>query len=128
MSIYYKVVRANLFSARTDSYEISRRMVKYKIGKWISAPNNTRLFLFENLEDAQNFANQGERIFECKAIGVIRGFPAHFSFSYYWNLIESLLKKKKKVNFDSKEFRGYTITNRPSILAKKVKLVKEVKK
>lgn len=56
--IYYKVVQRNLQSCSLSAYFPSSFRVTYKIGQFVR-PNvsKTKLFIFENLEDAEKFRN-----------------------------------------------------------------------
>lgn len=132
MKIYYKVVSDKMTSAVScrGLWQDCRPIVRYELGKWIEAPRNTRLFLFEELDHAKYFRwyNNCEKIFECQAIGVIRGFPGKkihetkIFLDNFWNQVSSYLEKKKKVDWNSINCDK----SLPVILARKVKLIKEI--
>lgn len=128
--IYYKVVRnenGKLLSARTGSYYTDRKPVQYIPNRWVSAPENTRLFVFDNLSNAKSFICyvNGEEIWECQIIGGISGFGAEGNIISFWEKVNSYSKKKKKINFDKIQEK-INLVNWEAILAKKVKLTKRV--
>lgn len=131
--VYYKVVRPNLQSAVNSEDDVAkqRQNVQYKVNEWVSAPDNTRLFVFENFRDADNFVLQRKHpenleIWECAVIGARKGYPCDDSWAIhsFWEHFNSFLKKKKAVCFS--EFPEYVHWCMPSILAKKVKLIKKI--
>jgi len=127
---YYKVV-TEVRDEKGQTAYISARyggLAEYKIGEWTIAPGNTRLFVFDNLDEAFDFAFLSEHIFECEIIGGIKGRGAFFSDNApcFWRVFNSYLNKKKKVDFN-KIFKNIEPTEFHSVLAKKVKLIKKIK-
>jgi hypothetical protein len=102
--------------------------VVYELGKWTKAPRNTRLFVFDDEKAAIRFANRRtHEVYECEIIGGIRGRGCFHEVyqERFWGKVNSLLKKKKKINFNDihKNLELYPVE---SILAKKVKLRKRI--
>lgn len=103
--VYYKVVSQNLCSSQVGQNESTRKIVQYKIGEYVTAPDDTRLFVFSDLAEAKEFARcSSDKVFECKCIGVIKYKPASSltAIQEYWRYINSVLKKKKKLGKDRK--------------------------
>lgn len=99
--IYYKkLCCADENSGRSIS-GVSEFEVRYEIGKWSKPlPNTGGLYVFETLEDAQNF-QFGSSIWECvvknprkvKYIGDVMGCNySSYTISHFW---EFVLKKKR---------------------------------
>jgi hypothetical protein len=130
---YYKVLsvgrNGELLSARCrlPGYYT----VPYKVNEWTTAPDNTRLFVFDNFDDAKRFSTYYEVIYECEIIGGIEGFGlSDFTkIKEFWEIINTELKKKKKIDFVQimidNNLRWSTFD---AVLAKKVKLIKKVKR
>lgn len=125
--MYYKVTNENMESARAE-----HRSVTYLLNEWVYAPKTkdnkpTRLFVFENLEDAQDFASCTERIFECEVKQSIKGRGAYavYDMDKLWAYIDDLRKEGKKLNFDKIE-DIITLTYIEAILARAVKLTREL--
>jgi hypothetical protein len=132
---YYKVVcTVPDHVGGKQLYSISNkdgREVKYELNKWISAPNETRLFVFDDLNKAKSFRNvfKTRKIYECEIIGGIKGKGARYrdSMDDYWNIFNKELKKKKKIDVEKiMEKNGISLAYIDAILAKKVKLTKKV--
>lgn len=118
---YYKVVTRSLRSARCGG-------VQYKVGEFVDASSghfpNSRLFLFTDLEEAKDFADSYEQIYEAHAIGVtstIQPATLYNDIVDMWSSVASFFKKHKKFksHFDTHKFNS-------CVTAKKVKLVKLV--
>lgn len=126
---YYKVVDLEVFSNGESRYFSARQFYpnEYKLGQWTEAPENTRFFVFDNLDEAKKFQDGNEVIFECEIFGGIQGRGAFYTddTEEFWKLFNSFVKKKKKVNFDG-IFSKMKPTTMPAVLAKKVKLVKPI--
>lgn len=126
MTKYYKVVNSDLTSAtvfKADPID-KRTPVQYKINEWVNAPNNTRLFVFDNLDEAKKFAwERVARLFECQIKGRIKhqGVDRFAHTSLFWEEFNLQLKKKKKINISK-----YPTASTPAVLAKSVKLTKEI--
>ena len=96
MKKHYKVVSKSLWSARS----IGRSAVGYKIGEWVNAPKNTRLFVFDSLEEARKFHEpQFEDIYECEVKGGIKlpGCLWACSESKFWETFNAKIKNKEKI-------------------------------
>lgn len=87
----YKVVSKDLMSARCNP-------IQYTIGQW-TYPQipNSRLFVFESLDDAKSFRGYGERIFMCETRNV---------------------KPQNSIIESGKEFKEFW-TNKPLICSRK---------
>ena len=126
MTKYYKVVKKDMSSAtvlKSDPFD-KRTPVQYKINEWVNAPNNTRLFVFDYLDEAKIFAYQNAaRLFECQIKGRIRhkGVEKLAHTSLFWEEFNLQLKRKKKINISK-----YPPSSTPAVLAKSVKLTKEI--
>lgn len=121
---YYKVV----FSHRDEmgSATLVGKNVNYKVGEWVSAPKNTRLFVFDNKKQAETFAmGPNHFIYECQIIGGIRGQGCSIARlkAHFWKQINSILQQKKKVDFDKLKI---PLFGSACVLAKKVKLIKKI--
>ena len=86
---YYKVVRVRnnrYFSARQGD-------VEYKLNETVYAPNNTKLFVFDSLDDAKKFKCYGEKIFACEVKSPTQGFAAFHNYDMlrFWLLFHSCL-------------------------------------
>jgi hypothetical protein len=69
MTKYYKVVNSNLTSARVFRQEWR---VWYQVGEFVRSPlKGSKLFCFNNLQAAQNFAYSSEDVYECEVIGAV---------------------------------------------------------
>lgn len=123
MKKYYKVVDGGwgpYCSARSRNY------VFYKVGEWTDAPGNTRLFVFDNLEDARKFRSFGEVIFECEIVGGVKFFGANCrsNNNEFWEIFNNILLKKKKVTKEKFKKANIRLAEVDAVLAKKVKLLK----
>lgn len=119
---YYKVLDENLRSF------LNINRIQYKVGEWVKAPSNTRLFVFDNLYNAQKF-NTIYPIFECEIIGGIKGYPEvyYLDHTQYWDKFNARVAKKKKFHVkDCPEFTNLKIID--SVLCKAVKLTTKVEK
>lgn len=132
MKKYYKVVyneQGNLTSACVSG----KYRTNYKVGEYIESNIlGTRMFLFTELAEAIRFKHLccesfGE-IYEAKAIGTIK-VPAmlfHSGFDMYWNAVNTLLKKKRRIDIRKLKHYGLDHTYTSVVAAKKVKLLKKV--
>lgn len=126
MKKYYKVVRNDwvnrgLISARSGN-------VQYKVGEWVNAPENTRLFVFDSLQKAKEFCrDQPDEIYECQIKGGVKGFGAYRSSDNetFWKMFNAIISKKKKFSMEEIE-KHIILSFTPAILAKSVKLTKKV--
>ena len=132
---YYKVVkeyvRGQYTSARCGS-------VNYVIGEWSQAPvdpygNKTRLFIFDNLDEAKRFAfNESDRVFECQVKTPIKVSPSRFASGNrgYWETFNTLRARHRKVTNESmkKECRVLDLNTRWQnvCVTQAVKLIKKV--
>lgn len=128
---YYKIVRLDEeekgFSYNSWGNQIET--VEYKLNEWVEAPKGTRLFVFDSLEEAlANKFRQNDVIFECEIVGGIKGRGA-FLVGFqreFWKIFNSFVKRKKKVDYNLLG-KKFCLTIMSAVLAKKVKLVKEIK-
>lgn len=124
MKKHYKVVGKSLWSARA----IGREAVRYKIGEWVNAPENTRLFVFDSLEEARKFhERQFEDIYECEVKGGIKlpGCLWAYSESEFWETFNAKIKNKEKITREYME-KKVDLAETPAVLVKSVKLKKLV--
>ena len=103
---------------------------EYKLNEWTVAPANTRLFVFDSLQKAEEFRRfkiGDYQIYECLIVGGIKGFGAHWSADQarFWHCFNEQIKTKKKVQITSYKF-PMALSPVPAILCKKVKLTKKV--
>lgn len=123
---YYKVVRKD-YGGQLISSGVSS--IEYKQNEWTIAPDNTRLFVFENLQNAKDFLDDciSGVIYECEVEGGIKGFGAFYARDQriFWNKFNHFLGKKKKMEFSETKF-GMPLTDINAVLCKKVKLTKKV--
>jgi len=126
---YYKVVKnyGKLYSCRAGKQE-------YPVKKWTHAPDNTRLFVFDNLHDAINFSVPSEQIWECSIRGGIKCAGAYFpsGTDLFWKRFNEYLKTKK----NTKDIQKYVengkcgekvrLAEYPAILTKSVFLTKQI--
>lgn len=123
---YYKVVRQDhqgeLISTGVSSIE-------YKQNEWTIAPDGTRLFVFDSLQNAKDFLDDyiGGVIYECEVEGGIKGFGAFYvrDQRIFWTKFNHFLGKKKKMEISETKF-GIPLTDISAVLCKKVKLTKKV--
>ena len=121
---YYKVVFSRL--DKMGSATLFGKDVNYKVGEWVSAPQNTRLFVFDNKKQAKAFAIAPDHfIYECQIIGGIHGQGCAIARlkARFWKQINSILQQKKKVDFDTLKIPLFATA---CVLAKKVKLIKKI--
>lgn len=123
---YYKVTKDNLVSRCTDANETKRRQIQYKLNEWVDSHPGTRIFVFDNLDDARKFAHGyfNSRIFECVVKGAIKhpGVESVDKIQDFWYTFNILLKKKKKVKITK-----FELASTPAVLVKSVKLTKEIR-
>jgi hypothetical protein len=121
---YYKVVlieNGKLYSAVQGN-------VEYKENEWVSAPGDTRLFVFDDKADAFNFIYRRQHlIFECKVVGGIKlsGTRSERDVPYFWRIFNKLIQTKRK--FCPAEFKltfPGAVSALPAVLVKKVKLTR----
>lgn len=124
MKKHYKVVSKSLWSARS----IGRSAVRYKIGEWVDAPENTRLFVFDSLEEARKFhEREFEDIYECEVKGGIKlpGCAWISSINAFWETFNAKIKNKEKITRRYME-KKVDLAETPAVLVKSVKLKKLV--
>jgi hypothetical protein len=143
MKICYKIVKVGEFSGelRSSTTCCMGKSVKYELNKWVDAPEGTRLFVFRDMKDIYNTAfliNISEfkkryKLYKCQVKGGFFGYPTYSDqYFKYWEIINSLLKKKKSVTdfFERPLDYGMKHTDFksrfPSYLVKAVKLIEEV--
>lgn len=131
--VFYKVVYplgGRLVSCRAHNFGLD---LEYKPGEWtLPVLPNSRLFIFEHLSDAESFRHawDGEQIYECNAIGVVRGRGVNSDWLIrdFW---KTIIKYNRLHNFKKAyakalaEVRADT-AKYDALLAKKVRLTKLV--
>lgn len=130
---YFKVVQningqyySSNIMKNSDFFLNPKYSLEYKIGEW-TKPVNGRLFVFDNLHKARYFAFGGRKIFECQVIGVCKDTYYGVDYKYaqdFWTRFNNFLQRKQRPKEEIYEnlYRFST----PSILVKKVKLIKQV--
>ena len=124
MKKHYKVVTKNFWSACATG----RTAVRYKIGEWVNAPENTRLFVFDSLEEARKFHEwDSEDIYECEVKGGIKlpGCAWVSDVDEFWETFNAKIKNKEKI---TREYmaKKVDLARTPAVLVKSVKLKKLV--
>jgi hypothetical protein len=135
---YYKVVihhndRNPVSSAASKGWER-----EYKLNEWTTGSKDTRLFVFDSLENAENYAPSHiststlHEIYECECIGVIKDVYGEYSSIFYikfWHYVNKNLKNKKKWNFNLHKNKGLMFSQplEGACFAKSVKLIKRIK-
>ena len=122
MKKHYKVVDKSLWSAR------SHDPVQYKLGEWVDAPLDTRLFVFDSLEEARKFhERQLEDIYECEVKGGVKlpGAAWGCGIQKFWRLFNAKIKNKEKITREYME-KKVDLAETPAVLVKSVKLKKLV--
>jgi len=124
MKKHYKVVSKILWSARATG----RTAVRYKIGEWVNAPENTRLFVFDSLEEARKFHEwDSEDIYECEVKGGIKlpGCAWVSGVDEFWETFNAKIKNKEKITQEYMA-KKVDLARTPAVLVKSVKLKKLV--
>jgi hypothetical protein len=141
MKTYYKIFRECL-----DRYSNlplpNGHLLEYKENEYVSAPDNTRLFVFDSLKAARSYITRlggcfhSYTIYECHCKGIIKnangvkvcnGFSCNKSYARnaFWNKVNQNLKQKKKWNHDL--HKHMTLFDYHGVcLAKEVKLIKKI--
>jgi hypothetical protein len=136
MKICYKAVMPSCMRQKIFRSAAAIKPVYYELNKWTYAPEETRLFVFETLDDLKRSpycytSNSLLKIFECEVKGGFRGYPAteDDDHNLYWDIVNSILKKKKSTKefFNVKHDDWLLNTSYPSYLVKAVKLIEEIK-
>lgn len=147
--IYYKVLRVkenNLINK--DQPNCPSFYTQYKLNDWTYAKDNTRLFVFEKLDNPSvtSYKEMGYKVFKCH-IGRknIRGNAVHYTDTelsrilncsnaeyytkisiitkWFWDNVEKNIKAKKKYNTGMKKYL-FSIKN--VVMTDKVKLIEEL--
>ena len=106
--------------------------MNYSVDKWVEAPQDTRLFVFDNLDKAIALAQEFScDVYECKIRGHIKLFGSKLVMDnkQFWNKLKPLIKNRHsnwKTREDLQKITGLEIHETESIGAKAVKLVKKV--
>lgn len=118
----YKVLSntnsGQLFSARaSNGFSEKMSSVEYFVNKFIDAPEGTRLFTFEKLDDALYFKDSYEVVYQCLIEDYIELYPCSYSKSIvkYWELVNS-----------GNALEELELAPYKSLCAKRVMLLKEV--
>jgi len=139
---YYKVVTKGHSSqgvyqlcSMVYQWTQKRPMVTYIPNKWVNAPDNTRLFVFDDLDAAKDHATScggGFQIWECSVKGGISFYGAWAAddTARYWDVINKYMATKKKFDLASMTQRmleeNIILVGLRAILVKSVKLTKKV--
>lgn len=109
---YYKVVTKDLLSYIDTQYALSMQnekfIIQYKIGEFVKPKiPNSQLFVFNSLEEAQQWHMRGLRLFECEVKNPRKAkiCPVWLPMEEFWKLIKN---KKKTVRhcMDTQYMRG----------------------
>jgi hypothetical protein len=120
---YYKVVTSQLFSARSGNNP--RVSVQYSNSDFVKAPENTKLFVFDKLEDAKDFLWLAERLFSCVVKNPSPGLvPAAVEYiNKFWaEFYEHIENGGTVENFTT----NIKLSNQACAWADEVKLVNEI--
>ena len=126
---YYKVVSDLVHKFFYSAYQQSD-LVEYKIGEWVSAPGNSRLFVFDSLKKAHDFINRfglyNHAVFECQIVGGIEFFGESYPCQYhaFWEFFNKKVKAKKALKIE--DFGNFALLSTKAILCKKVKLINKI--
>jgi len=121
---YYKVVYTESDDILHSATDIGK-VVRYKQNEWVYAPGSTRLFVFEQLQHAKQYALEYpyRTIWECEVTpGVLRGGGVVGNIVTFWNKVEKNLKAKKKWDHGITRQRIYN----HACLVKGVKLLSKI--
>lgn len=163
-SQYYKVVTrcaaGMLHSARGLIYNdwcsntglVWNRYVRYIQGEWVSAANDSRLFVFDNIKTARSFLRDMQEsytfsfseggqcraveLWECEVDDIVIGYGADsiYSIDQFWTIFNKSLSQLQGDNVDVYNLWRTTfvrnektpIADIRSVLAKRVKLTERV--
>lgn len=122
--MYYKVVYGG--NCQNELTSARSAIVTYKVGEWIEAPENTRLFVFDNFDDARRFRISGEQIYLCEVEDPVKMRGAFtFEFESFWNMVNKILDSGGKLE-ESPEYIYWHKSEIEAICVRKVKLVERV--
>ena len=130
---YYKVVSNQMSSAR----ERGRLEVQYKVGEFVyPAVEHCKLFVFDNLKDAQEFAAYYESIYECEVINPTSSTRSMLGYMHWccdsmliekvWKLIAHKKKYMYLINENHTMLNGTREVPKSTVFADAVKLVKKI--
>jgi hypothetical protein len=127
---YYKVVKG-IDGDICSVIDHGDYTTKYKLNEWTTGISNTRLFVFDTLENAQKYASSlSDRIYECECKGVIKnayGTLFRSDYTDFWNMVNKNIKNKKKWDYKMEESElDNIISINGACFAKSVKLLKQV--
>ncbi len=130
---YYKVVTKDMESLLSlRVFSDKSLIVNYYTNQWVHAPEDTRLFVFDNLDKAIELAKKySSSVYECKIRGHIKLFGSKLIMDNkrFWDKLKPLIKNRHsnwKTREDLQKITGLEIHETESIGAKAVKLVKKV--
>jgi hypothetical protein len=143
MKTYYKIFEKLNDKKSYYSYAQYRTTIlRYFMNDWTLAPNDSRLFVFDNIESLKTYITcLGYRpddfyVYECHCKGVIKNangtrgsknvsFSLYDSYKEFWDKVNRNLKRKKKWNFGiDKCFAMHD--HKGVCFAKEVKLVNRI--
>lgn len=132
--VFYKVVQ--VYSGTLYSGGVWNNRINYRLEEWIHAPQGTRLFVFEDLQKARDFASKDSyrKVYECEIKGSVILYPStyHRHIDNYWKIVGKKIKNRhsnwKNIDEFSAIFKGteIEIMDLKSVGAKSVKLIKQV--
>ena len=129
---YYKIVSVQARQKKSWMRDIIPKssVVTYILDSWVEAMGDSRLFVFDNLEDAIKNNHGSGVIYECEVSGVIKEKMSGVNLftediPEYWEIFNRVRKQKKK-NF-VKRFYTEAYKNKLVLSAMSATLVKKVK-
>jgi hypothetical protein len=141
MKTYYKVVfkeHDKKWSAVTKSVTKIDGIfpVEYKLNEWVSAPDDTRLFVFENRDEARTFqkarndcySTTDYELYKCHCKHIIRNAngvlnAGDLNLQEFWNKVNKNLKNKKSWRTHD---LPYLSNFKHACFAKQVKLIRKI--
>lgn len=129
MAIGYKILSVPDNSEDFYSYNGLFDGIKYTIGDIIKAPDNTRLFIFDSLENCKQLFDSycGDRLFTCEYFGGIKYNGAFWKSEreLFWKWFnETLAKKKGFKNAKCPVQTNFDLTG--TVLVKQLRLIEDV--
>lgn len=124
----YKVVkRGTLESARAFG-DYGMTVVTYKVNEVTHAPKGTRIFTFEDLSAAKDFARIGEEIYECEVTDGIVGYGSYAASKQmdFWEKFNKFNKSRHPKTAIQKVNQIISKTQYRALLVTKVKLLRKV--
>lgn len=129
--VYYKVVYNSGYHLRSARCGGISNSITYIPNQWVYSHGDSRLFVFDDLEEAKKFIgtpSYGEEIWECKIQGGIKGYGCNsiIKIPEFWNTFNKYAKNRHISKKWGKIWEKFPKCENPAVLAKKVKLLRKV--